>query len=369
MRKNTLTVRMLFNVNGQVFNVDNKGSKSRWDPITQKTYIYASADNVKHNIRETYLEISDEEKPKDYYAKDISVKEDKDKQGAVYTDATLDNDYVRLFGIWNPEAISIKKKKYNKWALKSVINVADMLPLHTFLVSTSEQTGVRVGKSSDQVYFIKGKGENQEHFFSVEELVEKAGKTKEEAYEMFQNSRASNFYQKNDTTSGLYYEDYVINLNEIKYPNIANVSLSEEEREYFTSKYGMTVINGDERLIIPTQDAIKIFNILVDSLFEWDFTSNNSTHGSIKERLRTSIALNNVSLWQQSTSAVINEDNKTASIKLFTKSEDEMANVYSYNNETLRKFYNKENIDYTIFADKLAIEKIKELGKEVLEKI
>lgn len=364
MRKNTLTIRMLFNVEGQVFNVGNESTKKRYDPIFGRSYGYASADNVKHNIRESYLELCNKTTDKTYFMKDVSNNE-KDKQGAVYTEASIDNEYYWLFGLWNADD-KFKKAKYAKSSLKSAINISDMLPIHPLLCKMDKQCGTRTGNSNDSVCFCKG----DNVFYTPEELAKGVSLSIEEAVERFKNTRPANFYNKNETSSGLFYVDYVINLNDIKYVNISNFTLDDEDKKYFKDRgFKFTMLNNTERMKVPTDIAIEAFNYLVESLFDWDFSSNNATHGSIKERLRTTVALNNTSLWQQSTIAIVDENNKSASLQLFTREEEKWTNVDCYNSELLRKFYNKQEIDYDIFADENAMKKIKEIGSKVLTEI
>lgn len=365
MRKNTLTIRMLFNVEGQVFNVGEAGTKKRYDPIFSRYYGYASADNVKHNIREIYLELIDKTADKLYFMKNVSSG-DKDKQGAIYTDASIENEYYWLFGLWNAD-VKFKNQKYAKSSLKSAINISDMLPIHTLLCSMDKQCGTRVGSSNDSVCFYKG---DNEVFYTPEELAKGVSLSMDEAVERFKNTRPSNFYAKNETSSGLFYVDYVINLNDIKYVNISNFTLNKEDKKLLEEKgFKFTMINNTERMEIPTDIAIEAFINLVESLFEWDFSSNNATHGSIKERLRTTIALNNTSLWQQSTMAIVDEDVKTASLQFFTKEEEDITNIFSYNTKLLKKFYNSNELEYSISADNEAKKKIKEIGIEVLSNI
>lgn len=370
MKNFILNVRRVFNVNGLVFNVGTDGTMIRFDNVFKRRYGYASADNIKHCLVEKFCEVTGLERPKRYYAKNIKNEADKDKQGDVYTEFDLRNPFIRLNGIWNPNEISFNEEKYNKCAMKSIVNFSDMLPLHVLLTSMDKQCGVNCGNASDVVYFKEGKDDKVKMFFSVEDLVKNGGKTQKDAEQMFRETRPMNFYEKNETSSGIYYVDWHINLTNLIYVDVTNVTLSEEnEKEYIKDGYKFEIIKGKKYFIVPKEQAINDLNAIIESMFTWDFLSNNSVHGSVKEPLRTTISLNNTELWQQSTMASINEDEKTASFDFNSKEEDEEYGIYSFNTKLLKKFYNKNDMEYSAIADKKAMEKIMEIAIETIEKL
>lgn len=365
MRNNVLNIRTIYNVNGQVFNVGSDGTMKRFDPIFRQSYGYASADNIKHCVVEKFSELTNTMRPQRYYAKNIKDGE-KDKQGEVYTSFDLRNPYIRMFGVWNPNEKDFKKEKYNKCALTSIVRFSDMLPLHTLLTNFNQTCGVNHGNANDTVYFVNG----DNSFLTIEDLVTKGGKSKEDAEKMFRTTRAANFYNKNATSSGIYYTDFHIDLNNIKYVNITDVTLSDNEKEsYIKDGYEIVEKYGKVFFVVPTEQAIADFCYLVESLFQWDFMSNNSVHGSVKEKLRTTISLNNTHIWQEANMAYCNEDGKTATMEFSTKNEDETNNIFSFNSKLLKKFHNNPNLEYIANADKSAIEKIREIGIEMLSNI
>ena len=370
MKNLTLNVKRVFNVNGLVFNVGENGTMTRFDSVFKKRYGYASADNIKHCLTEKFCEITNLERPKRYYAKNIKKEGDKDKQADVFTDFDLRNPFARLFGVWNPNEISFNEEKYNKCAMKSIVNISDMLPLHIMLTSMDKQCGVNCGTASDSVYFKEGKNDNVKMYFTIEDLIKNGGKTQKDAEQMFRETRPMNFYEKNETSSGIYYIDWHINLTNLIYVDITNVTLTEEEeKEYIKDGYKFDIIKGKKYFIVPKEQAINDLNAMIEAMFTWDFLSNNSVHGSIKEPLRTTISLNNTELWQQSTMASLNEDEKTVSLDFNSTEEDEECGVYSFNTKLLKKFYNKTNIEYSTLADKKAMEKIMELAVTAIENL
>ena len=370
MKNLTLNVRRVYNVNGLVFNVGENGSMTRFDNVFKKRYGYASADNIKHCLTEKFCEITNLERPKRYYAKNIKKEGDKDKQADVFTDFDLRNPFIRLNGVWNPNEISFNDEKYNKCAMKSIINFSDMLPLHVLLTNMDKQCGVNCGNASDAVYFKEGKNDNVKMFFTVEELVKNGGKTQKDAEQMFRETRPMNFYEKNETSSGIYYIDRHINLTNLIYVDVTNVTLTEEdEMEYIKDGYKFEIINGKKYFIVPKEQALSDLQSIIEAMFTWDFLSNNSVHGSVKEPLRTTISLNNTELWQQSTMASLNEDGKSVSLDFNSAEEDEECGVYSFNTKLLKKFYNNTNIEYSSLADKKAMEKIMEIAVNSVEKL
>ena len=55
LKKECINIKILYYVNDKVFNVGENGSKIGVDPITNKPYTYGSADNVKHQLKESVV--------------------------------------------------------------------------------------------------------------------------------------------------------------------------------------------------------------------------------------------------------------------------------------------------------------------------
>lgn len=363
LKNYVLNIRRVFNVEGAVFQVGENGSMTRFDNVFKKHYGYGSADNIKSCAKEKFSEITNSEKPKEFFGKNIK-EGNKDKQAEVYTEFDLKNPYPRLNGIWNPIEIFFNEEKYKKCAMKSIVDYSDMLPLHPLLVSTDKQCGARHGNASSSVYFT----DNDKRYFTPEDLVKNGGKTLKDAEQMFRETRPMNFYEKNETSSGIYFVDYHINLTNLIYVDITNVTLTEENKmEYIKDGYKFETINGKKYFIVPKEQAISELQALIEALFTWDYQSNKSTHGFVKEPLRTTISLNNTALWQQSTMASLNEDGKSASLDFNSAEEDEECGIYSFNTKLLKKFYNNNNIEYSVLADKNAMEKIMQIAKNTIE--
>ena len=367
MRNNNFSVRMVYHVDGQVFNVDGNGSKKRFDPIFKRYFGYASADNVKHCIAEKFSELSGKERPKRYFGK--AIKKGDDNQGSIFTEFSLKDHFLRLFGVWNANDKSFKDEKYKKCALKSIVNIADFTPLHTLLSSMSKTTGVCCGNANDVVF---AQDDKDGAYFDAEAFAQAKKVSVEDAEKWFDNARPLNFLEKNETSDGIYKQDINFNINDFKYVNINEITLTEEDIERYKAEgYDFTTILGKKYLVVPTEEAIELFNDFVDAIFSWDFMSNNSTHGSLKKRLRTSFAINNPDVWECATMATVkNIDGKdVAEFELMSKENEEKYGVYSFNSPTLKAYYNSDSIEYNVLASEHAKEKMKEIGAAILSNI
>lgn len=378
MEKFVLSIRRVFNVDGLVFNVGNKGSKERYDQFFKKYYGYASADNVKHCVKERFLEINGNEYPKRVFIKsaDCNKKEEdnaeKDKQGEIYTYSDLENPFTRYFGFWNPTEISFKQEKYHKASLKSPIHFSDMVPFHPLMVSMDEQCGVCNGTVNDTIAIKTKDNESKTKvlYMTPEELSKGNKISLEKAEEIFRTKRPSNFIKKNKTSSGIYHLDFHIILNDIVYVDISNVDLSDDEKQRYISKgYKFETVNGRPRFVVPKEQVIKEMEDIIKAIFTFDFTSNNSVHGKRKEVLRTSMTINNAKNFGECTFAELSEDGKSAQFSLMNKETEEKRGMYSFNTMLLKKFHNTKELEYSFDAEDNAMKKAIELVVETLNKM
>lgn len=369
--KNILSIRFVYGINNQVFNVGTDGTKKRYDANFQKYFVFGSADNVKTNLKSAFIDISNISPDKEIFFKQNEKKKQSnddlsknDNQAGVSCEINLDNPITRIFGAWNNMSID----KYMKGSLTSVFKISDLLPIHPLLQAINKEDGVHHGNCNAKIGFYN---KNKKIFsLTPQELENNEGFSPEEAKDFFENGRPLNFYQKNEAGSGIYYLDIHIDVNGFRYYDISNKTITDDEKETLLAKgYNFEIINNKHYLIIPIEEAIKTFEWFIQSLFEWEFSSNQSTHGSLKELLRISIGFNNCCAWQASTYAktFINDNGKeSAKLQL-----NDIDGVYSYNTKLLEKYYiNNDNLFDTYFnADELAYEKLSELGENIINNI
>ena len=365
MEKCTLNIRFIYKINNLVFNVGDNGSKMHYDPQFNRSYGFASADNIKHCIKDKFSDITDITIPQRTYIKNIK-NGDKDKQGELYTDFNLENPITRLFGIWNPTDLKTSYSKYNKCSITSMMRISEMLPIHPLLVTTNKECGVNVGNLNDKVCFK----DKDTYYYSIEDLSKI--KSLDDAQKLIQETRPMNFFEKNITSSGIYYYDIHIDLHHLRYTDISGVTLTDETiNEYKNKGYDIILDNkkGKKYFVVPLNEALQSFYDLIDALFNWQFLSNNTTHGSMPELLRITPSIDNTHLWQNANGAKLNPDGKTASLDFYSIEDEQKTNVFSFNTKALKQVYYNENFNYDIFAAKLANENIKKLGENVIKNI
>lgn len=361
--KNKLTIRMLFGVSHQVFNVDDKGAKTHYDPISRRSYVYGSSNNVKHNIKLEFMDNLEIESPKTIFNKSLpkpnEIDQEKEKQAGVSTEIDLENPVLSIFGAWDS---SPNTEKYTRVALKSSFLVSEFRPIHTLLSSINKTCGVNVGDYNSIVTF----SDNNKTYYTPEELAEKNSRyTLESAKKLFDNTRALNFFQENDTTNGIYYYDVTIDLDTFGKIKLNDIKPTDNELENLLSNgWEIQTIKREKYLSKSKEYNERLLKEFIKSLFNWDFTSNNSVHGSLKELLRISFAVNDAATWQQCTMAKLTNDNVA---ELVIRDNEE--GVYSYNTTLLSKYYLTEqnNIATDVNAHKLAQEKMLEVAKPFLK--
>jgi hypothetical protein len=363
LQNNNLVIASVYGYDDAIFNVGQEGSKTKFDPVTKKRFTYASGDNIKHNIKKEYSNLSNIEPPKKYFVKD--VREGKE-QGEVLIEVALDNPFCRIFGDWNPNPFLMKQKKYERAALKAVIELSDNQPLHPYLISTTKDVGTKRGSSTDGIVIKHDK----DYLFDVEEVVNAKLATEEDALKMFNSATKMNFLEGNYRSSGIYVHNTVLRINEFKYVDVSNVILEETEKDrLIAAGYSFTTLNNKDVMVVPTDIAIRDFIFTVRALFKSDFTSNNSTHYNLREFLRTSFAINKPSYVVQSTLPIVDEVEKAARIELLTDNEAEECGVYTFTSKMMKKYTVQEGVNYTLSAEDDAIEKIIEIGTEILQNI
>ena len=380
--KNNLYFRTLCGVEQKVFNVGTDGVKTHWNPITNREYAYGSSANVKHNLKELFSEISSNEMPNELFAKnaegkgeDFKIKKDANgkEQGGVSTEIDVENPICPIFGAWTSELPD--GAKYAKAALKSNIMVADMMPTHSLLQNLAKvEKGVFCGGANSSVVLsVENKDKKKKKMWlkTPEEAAEFANCSIEHAKQVFASTRTMNLYEDKRTATGLYNVDFAIELDIFGKVKIADITsgLSDEKIDELKSK-GWRVMNiyGEEYLSPPKEDLIKSWVFLVDAMLNWDFSSNNSLHGSVKENLRYSVSLNAQKL-NQCTTAKMYYENGNQKAKLALR---DCKEVYSFNTTNLEKWHvcdgsdGNEPIKTNIDADYEARELLIQIGKDYI---
>lgn len=369
--KNTLNIRFLFGITQTTFNVDSKGQKMFWDPVFQKSYGYASANNIKHNVKETFIIESGEELPQKIYEKKYGDSSN-GKQGAMWQFIDFTTASPALFGLWNSKETTAKDKRFVAISQQAGCHFSHMVPIHTLLSKFDSTDGVNRGNSVNSSIYFKGKDDAK--YFTPEELAKGEKISIEEAIEEFKET-PSNFFPLPTEVSGIYQQITTVDLDTFAMFDLSNNPnlIDEEIKEALNNGYRKVVINEKEWLAPPKEKRIEAFKYFIEALFEWDFTSNNSVGNLPKELLRVDVSLNKGNKFLQATFAEVKtkqvnnkEEREVAELVL----NDDINGVYSYNTLLLKKYYNtcnNSNIKTDINADDNAKEKLLELGCNFLE--
>ena len=378
--KNQINIRFVYGVSHQVFNVGEEGTKVHYDPVFGRYYVYGSSGNVKHNLKEEFADIMEVNMPVQYFEKDLDkiIKDGKEAQGGVATEIDVTNPIASVFGAWNSTIANYKNLgKYAKAAIKSSFNVGELRPIHTLLSAKNQDCGVNVGDYNSRLVFTakaKKSGEESVRAFTPEDLSEKSGMPIEQTIDLFRNTRKMNFYKENENTNGIYTLDLCIDFRSFWRLNITDnpdVVSEEEKNELLSNGWTIKTYKNKEYLIPPVELIEDCYKNFVEAMFKWDFSSNNSLHGTKKELLRVSFTDSDVVTWQQCTRAdyTKREDGKDVATLKFL---DGVDGVYSYNTLLLNKYYDNSdksiNESY-ITAHKDAQKKLVELGNAIIESL
>ena len=346
-----LYLRVLYGVEQMVFNVGEGGVKRHFDPITSKIYAYGSSPNVKRNIKELFSELSRIETPKTEFKKNASVKNNsilvnedgKGEQSGVSIFIDIKNPICSIFGAWNSDT-SEATSKYIKAAIKSCFNVSDMMPVHPLLQSLGDvvksgksQVGVFVGDKNSIVTLGAKIGGDDVTLKSPEQAAEMVGCSIEEAKKVFGSLRPMNLYEDKQTANGLYQETFSIDIEAFGKVKLSSCTVSEEViKELLNDGWRIVKAHGEDYLSPSREDILKLWECFVEALIEWDFSSNNSLHGSVKEDLRYSVSMNAKRLNQCTTASVYCDGEGKTKAQLILRNCDE---VFNFNTTNLEKWY------------------------------
>lgn len=340
-----LYLRVLYGVEQMVFNVGDDGVKKHFEPITKKVYAYGSSANVKRNIKELFSELSKIETPKTEFKKNASVKNNsilvnedgKGEQSGVSVFIDIKNPICSIFGAWNSDT-SEATSKYVKAAIKSCFNVSDMMPVHPLLQSLGKtEKGVFVGDRNSIVTLGTKIGGNEVTLKSPEQAAEMVGCSIEDAKKVFGGLRPMNLYEDKQTTNGLYQETFSIDIEAFGKVKLSSCTVSEDMiKELLDNGWRIVKVHGEDYLSPSREDILKLWGCFVEALIEWDFSSNNSLHGSVKEDLRYSVSMNAKRLNQCTTASIYCNEEGELKAKLSLRESDE---VFNFNTTNLEKWY------------------------------
>lgn len=361
--KDQIVIRNYVHHDDAIMNVGENGTKTAWDANFKVKFPYASGNNIKHCWKDRLLELLGIIMPPSVYIKDAKDADAKVGQGEVNVELALDNPITICAGGWNPTTTEFHFGKYHKASIKAAVEISRATPLHPLLVSTTQDCGVRRGNVNDKVGYKTG----DKVEFVIQDLIDNKVITEERAKELMKSKVPSNFFKQNTSARGIYCYDYIINLSMLKYCDITDVELPEEEIERLTGLgYEFTTMDGKNICVVPTEIAVNTFEKAVIALFTWDYSSNNSTHMGHPDFLRCAFALNNPSYVPMSMQGEVEPDGKTASIWVMSDEDATKCGIETFTSRSLKKFVATDGVNFDIFAKENAMKKIIEIGTNVL---
>ena len=358
-----LNLNFLHYVRNQVFNLNtvNGEAKSYFDPIAKRYVLYGSAGNVKHCIVDYFNGLCENDAYKRIFVFGKAIKDKNGKyqitQGGVATKNILSIG-SSIFGAWDSNGTNNSKETNNNLGgrISSILNVGGFNPVHPNLVSTSEDGGVHSGDSSSEIEYTFG----NEKFSSIEDFCSSKSATLEDFESV--DSRPMNIYGENaKKATGLYANNIVVDLSRLGVIDLSEFDSSEALKADVESKceeFGCKVV--DERyLVYPEEIVLECWEMLVESLFSWDFTSHRSLHGEPIEHLRVAYSFGNAQFLNAATTVKLTDE---STVLEFNDAEVKEFGVKCFNSKLLEAYHNTEanGMETSI----LALEKAK---KELLE--
>lgn len=372
--RNELNIRLTYFVNNICPNVDSDGLKKFTDPLFGVTYGYGSAANVKHNNKMLFADNIGMMPLKKVFTKMLDVKDgqlcksDKGEQSGVSVKIDLNNPNV-IFGAW--DNVTSKTGGKTDAKLKSAIRFSAFEPLHPLLIRNNRaKDGVNHGQRGyDEVYaeYTK-KGNNKVTLVGAEEISGTTGCTIEDAENWLNGQRLVNIYEPVETINGIYKTDITIETDRLyrfTKEELLDI-LTHEEIETLINEKGWRTIEtlGTTYYMPPKEEVEKVYEALIDAILNWDFSSNNSLNGGIKQLLRVDVAFNNTNKWQYATYGTLLKD--TEKPKAILTLHNDLDDVYSFTTPLLESVpYTCADTDKGVSVNALdeAKEKMLELGK------
>lgn len=286
--------RAIYNTNFRKFQTRAKRFENdtniHIENINGKKFLVGSADNVKHCIIDILCQDGEYQQLQRTFVKKINPKSKKIDQDAVLTKIDINNPLL-TFGAWNSSQQDDPDNKYKGAAIKSSVDVGYFQPLSIDQVClvNNEVSGACWGGDGDNLQFKCDKNVCN----TPEELTTTAFGTLEECAQLFKTERKMNFYNKQPLVLGVYYVDYVINMDTFGRYGLADLCWNEDDCKEFVDKgWRIVTVNNTKYLEMPKATRIKLFSDLVKAIHMFDFETNNSTAGTPLTLLKTSFAVN-----------------------------------------------------------------------------
>ena len=196
-----------------------------------------------------------------------------------------------------------------------------------------------------------------------------------EIEEAMRSKRAMNFYKKNATSSGVYVLDITINAQTfgmISKSNFGNEydRFFDEARKNGWKDLGDLYGDSDHYMAMDKSEVLKVLGLLVDSIINFRFSSNESTHGSLIEPLRYTVSTNANHLTYCTTLSVNEADGKERVKLLCNDNLYPNGDVWAFNTESLKKFNvesGKGEIAYDHWADEDFQKAVMDMGNAMID--
>lgn len=376
--RNELNIRLTYLVSNMVPNVDSEGLKTLRDPIFDKVYGYGSAANVKFNNKLLFADILNVMPLKKVFTKKLNcknkklIKSDEGEQCGVSTKINVENPNV-IFGAWDNITSKINNKRRDA-KLKASIRFSMFEPIHPLLSKTYGLSGVNHGQRGYDEVNAEYTGTNnvKTTLNDANEIQQATGCTIEDAEEWLNSQRLVNVYKSkyetNGMMSGVYKVDITIEtdrLYRITKEELEDILTTDEIESLINEKGWRTIETlGTTYYMPPKEEIEKVYIALVDTILNWDFSSNNSLNGGIKQLLRVDVAFNNTNKWQYATYGTLLKD--TEKPKAILTLHNDLDGVYSFTTPLLESVpYTCADTDKGVSVNALdeAKEKMLELGK------
>lgn len=368
-----LIFKTLYGVQQATFNVgENSEVKTHRDPFTGKLYAYASSANVKRNLKELFSELSGIDTPKTEFKKKGSVKngqivinaEGKGEQDgvSVFIDQEKPNLLSIIFGVWVSD-VSENDQKYVKAALKSCIKVSDMMPVHPLLQYLGKSdVGVFVGDKNSSITIGVDNDGKKATLRTPEQAAELVGCSIDEAKQTFAEQRPLNMYRDKRTASGIYQETFAVEIENFGKIKLSSYPISQKAIDSLLENgWRIVTINGEEYLSPSREVLLSLWKYLVEAMIGWDFSSNNSLHGNVKQPLRYSVSMNANKIDACNTARLETNDNGEQVAKLALRDHKDVQN---FNTPMLERYVDCTGMEIDIDADEKVAEALIKLGEE-----
>lgn len=264
--RHTLYIRGLRQVEHTVFAVDD-GQKTYYDPISNRKMAYASGQQVKRSMLDTFAdEIGVERAPVTFY-KVLDKKSLKDREPHSACDPTYPD---QLIGGWmRAEKRSADDKGGRPVRRRAPLSISAFRPLHHTLASVGTEEVLTFDRrdanpSTNRVIVRDAKG-NEVPPEVLEEFLRGNNQT----------LRALNFLAPQDRAYGLFIYDVAVDLR-----RLFSVSTADQDPELDPDTIEKLRQQGwlerENSIVAPSSERERIIPALAHALLHWQITSNQA---------------------------------------------------------------------------------------------